>query len=105
MTDPQTASDRAPDERIICALDVPTTAEAAALAGSSGRSGASCRAAFCRARLTRPSSHSAAKAAGSPPATCPRLHRCSRPTACLQGNLRLGQEHVKAGPDRSTHTR
>ena len=32
MTDPQTASDRAPDERIICALDVPTTAEAAALA-------------------------------------------------------------------------
>ncbi|WP_313447297.1 orotidine 5'-phosphate decarboxylase / HUMPS family protein, partial [Brevundimonas sp.] len=31
MTDPQTASDRAPDERIICALDVPTTAEAAAL--------------------------------------------------------------------------
>jgi orotidine-5'-phosphate decarboxylase len=32
MTDPQTSSDRAPDERIICALDVPTTAEAAALA-------------------------------------------------------------------------
>ncbi len=32
MTDPQTASDRALDERIICALDVPTTAEAAALA-------------------------------------------------------------------------
>ena len=32
MTDPQTLSDRAPDERIICALDVPTTAEAAALA-------------------------------------------------------------------------
>ena len=32
MTDPQTPSDRAPDERIICALDVPTTAEAAALA-------------------------------------------------------------------------
>lgn len=32
MTDPQTSSDRAPDERIICALDVPTTAQAAALA-------------------------------------------------------------------------
>ena len=31
MTDPQTSSDRAPDERIICALDVPTTEEARAL--------------------------------------------------------------------------
>ena len=31
MTDPQAPSDRAPDERIICALDVPTPAEAAAL--------------------------------------------------------------------------
>ncbi|KAK0330344.1 hypothetical protein LTR94_033201, partial [Friedmanniomyces endolithicus] len=33
MTDPKTAPNRGPDERIICALDLPSVAEASRLAG------------------------------------------------------------------------
>ena len=41
---------------------------------------------------------------GSAGSAAPSHHRCSRPTACLQGNLRDGQEQRKAESARSAQT-
>ncbi len=56
------------------------------------------------ARCRRPSSHCRTQSGGScPPGTAAGSpdHRSSSPSACLQGNLRLGQLHLKAGADGS----
>ncbi len=61
-------------------------------------------AAFCSARLARPSSHEATHAGGSPAGTaeCWPAQIRNRPRACLQGNFRLGHEQWNAGSFNST---
>ena len=63
------------------------------------------RTAAFSARSPRAASHSATKPAGTAASgTAPDAHRSSSPSTCLQGIFRLGQEHVYAGPSRSTAT-
>ena len=83
-------------------------ARLAAVAGSASGAGAgavpAARSAALAARSARRSAHWRANSTGSPGAAAPSHHRCSRPTACLQGNLRDGQEQRKAEAARSAQT-
>ena len=79
-------------------------ARLAAVAGSASGAVPAARSAALAARAARRSAHSRANSAGCAGAAAPSHHRCSRPTACLQGNLRDGQEQRKAGAARSAQT-
>ena len=79
-------------------------ARLAAVAGSASGAVPAARSAALAARSARRSAHWRANSTGSPGAAAPSHHRCSRPTACLQGNLRDGQEQRKAGAARSAQT-
>src|SRR5215475_7071711 len=54
------------------------------------------------ALAARLSCHSVTHCGGSASVTVPAAHISSSPSACLQGNLRLGHEHLYAGSSRST---
>ena len=81
-------------------------AAAAAFSAAAGSSGASAgtglAACFC-SFSTRLASHSVVQAGGAfsaiAPGCCARIR--NRPSPCLHGNLRLGHEHLKAGPLKS----
>lgn len=81
---------------------------ACCLAATSGSGGGSAAAAaalasFFSAFSWRLSSQVCTQAGGSPPSvTWPPARISISASPCLQGNLRLGQEHLKEGPDRST---
>ena len=79
-------------------------ARLAAVAGSASGAVPAARSAALAARSARRSAHWRANSTGSPGAAAPSHHRCSRPTACLQGNLRDGQEQRKAESARSAQT-
>ena len=55
-------------------------------------------------RSLREANHSSTHGGRETPANrgCACAYSSSRANACLHGNLRLGHEHLKAGPPRST---
>ena len=56
------------------------------------------------AEAARAASHDATDRGRGATGTLPSAHSSSSPMTCLQGSLRLGHEHLHAGPACSTTT-